>query len=669
MEQAIQTADDGLVGLVASCDAHKIAGAIKHTLHIVDSAVSGVIHTSLATGGAGSTGKLQAILQEIFAAELEIVLDYPPKHCTEYLNEVLELFCPLNAEPAESRQNTRRQYVLRRMCNSDISQRRIVHFCPHGCCPSPQSTHAIFAQHVTWAMIPKRPSLLQRKSWTGADLSFQSVGLLQNMWGLLGRVVSKYTGRPHGPLPAADTANGALENMSPDPGAEVSWTTLNQQYAQQANAFASGHIDAELFSSVLLVLGPAMSLLREQLLFGSSEWERQQQYEATQGRPRTFPAVEKATGSLLSRCFGRIFEVFLSLPKGIPLASYVRRARSLLFRLLSALVSVLHFNMRRFERVFPWQLFSLLHSTRPGCMDALYSLPECLRDPVADAFFGLYPTKEDLSAAVPDALALLELLACMTQTDISSVEAGHASTRELCMARSRGHVPTVQQVAASAFFRFVRKNYTTADADEATTTTPEDEESAQQGQKRKRQVRAQGAWRAFLHRRLKGQAFGAQRMQDLAAEHKALPFDEWMEFYELGCASSLSPPEPGSALVHHARAHGESCKDLALSACYSMADYEAFLMLDKQERRELARHRKATAEAMESALAAPPQDSSIAEAFHDAAARGFMGAADMLPSASRVHHHTWKPPAGDFCNVAWIPVMKPPFARRLLRKL
>ena len=661
VEKGRQTADPDLLCLVATCDAHKIAGAVKHTLKIVDAAVSGVIHTSLATSGGGSTAKLQAILQEIFAEELEIVYDSPPMHCVQHLEEVLSLFCPVNEHPAHSYKNAQRQYVLRRLCNSDISQQRIVHYCENGCCSSPERTKSWFFQQVTAALLPNRPPLLQRKSWTGADLSFQSIGLLQNFWGLLGKVVSRYTGRPQPQPGPADEGCAALQSgeadgvQEPDVSSEgKSWTAINQEYAKKANDFASGYIPPELFSAVLLVLQPAMQLLQGQLRVAGQEWQKMQEFEASQGRPRTFPAVEKARGSLLSSCLQRLFRVFGDAPPGFSLNSYVRRARSLLFRLLSALTSVLHFNMRRFERSFPWQLFTLLASTSDACVDALLELPECLRDPVAQRFFGLFPAPQEVRSR--EALAFLQMLACMIQTDISSVEASHASTRELCMARSRGRIPTIQSVAADTFFRFVRKRYDPAGAqDRESRRGPQGPGQAeQQEKKRKRQHRHrfQGAWRAFLHKRLQGRALTTSLIKEMSAEYQQLSFDEWTTFYELGCASRLTAAAPSSAIALHSAAHGMSSSELALSPLWGMSDYEDFLSLHAKQRQEATRQNKEAEKKMETALAERPLDKSVLELLQGAKGDGFSGAALLSNSGSGVRYHTWRPPVADFAKAA-----------------
>ena len=669
VEKKFQSQTSSLCGLVFKCRVHKISGAVKHTLNLVDSAVSGLIHTALAVSAAGSVGKLQSILQSIFDQDLEIVFDTPPLHCQQHRDQVLNLFCPCDTNSLGSFRNAQRQFVLRRMCNSDISQSKIIHFCRYGCCQSPEETKTVFLQQVTWALIGKKAPILNKKSWTGADLSFQWQGMLQSFWNLLERVICTYTGGPQY-MPRSDGVQnadmGEEEGVVVDlveenqelvqaglcAGNEVNWAEVNKQYAKKAAAFCTSVSFKEILAVCALVLKPAMSLLTLQLEMAGQEWEKRQQYEAFLGHKRQYQVVETALGTNLADCFLRVLELLFDEPAAVPLSCYVRRARCLLFRLSSAMVSSLHFTMRRYENGFPWQLFRLLSDKSKAA--AVYGQPGCLHDNLATTFFEKFPSPE--SGISEKGLALLELVASIVDVDISSVEASHASTREYSMSRSRGHIPSLDVVSAQTIFRFIRKKYevySNPNMKEETQNTEVGGAAADSSTKT-RKKRNVGAWNAFLHKRLNKRAITKQLCKDLAEEYRNLSHDEWIEYYELGLAFSL---KAAKSVGDHATAlalvpANANLHSLVASPTLTMCDYDEFLKVQLAMRKEEASKRKKFQEDMIRSLKSVEGNQQLLSSLHQSSGSGVASSVQPIASSSFVQHFTWIPKAFDFAEAS-----------------
>ena len=672
------------VPVVSTCDTHKVHSAVKHAMQLVDSTVSGAIHSALAFTGSGSLGRLRDILQRIFDEELRIIYAAPPVECLQRNGALLDMFCPVRAN---TYRNSRRQYILRRMCNSDWDAAQPVHFCDaRFCgCESPEQTQSLFLQEVVWALLPNKLPMLQRKSWTGADQPMRWLGLLHACWGLLGKVVARYTGRPQASMPASTTQdedwqrllgeargpqqpdNQAVEEegeeeaeqalMDLDSG-KVNWAAINRQYSKKAAAFSQEAIKCEeVFVVIMLFLQPALSLVHAHLDMSGPDWDKQQQYEAACGKPRTWRAAEKGLGTLLSTCFARCFQVMLVEPAGIPVACYIRRSRSLLFRLFSTFLSAVHFSMRRFASSFPWQLFTLLKDESHE--EHVFNLPGCLRDPLAEHFFSKY-TLENFRANSKEALALLEFVASMLHIDISSVEATHSSTREDCMGRARGHTNTLTRVSAKYVFRRFRNMYG-SQGKAASNAANETDGSKKRGkmQQRARHVkRNTGAWRAFLSERCSGNGgrFTKQSMRQLKSEYENLSHDEFQHYYELGLASSLqrqqADPEPSQALALLST-------DLVLSSPgWSMQQYGAFLEWQLTQRKQERKREAEQEAAMKKKLAELSPSDALQTAVRNCGGPGLQAnVAPMASSSSSVEHHVWTPPAQHFAQVAWLVIL------------
>lgn len=395
-----------------ACDVHKQATALKNTLAIVEPVVSGVLNCGLCMDQTGCVATLRDICQRIFMENLEIVFDNPPEgEVAKHRKEVLNLLCVGDAGSSHKRGTeratghqieTKRRFILNYFCNSDLQKDAIIHYCPYSCCPSPQHTMQMFCKHVAYALIPRKCPTLSRKSWTGSDAAFDWLSLLAGFWNLHERILVKYTGFVKSVSDQPDQDNvdrlvdvledqgqdqddffdddhmedwaRLVERLAPEesaargeclPDSEQSWAEFNKGCRKRTGAFVTSKHVFEKLVLTTHVLQIALRMLYVLLQMASAEWLKGQE---NVGPERMFRILETAKGTFIRKSMEEVQELMVSCPTALPINSYVRRARSLLFRLLSFYSCNVEFLMGRTHKGFPFQLFRIF------CGEASHSL-------------------------------------------------------------------------------------------------------------------------------------------------------------------------------------------------------------------------------------------------------------------------------------------------------
>ena len=596
-EKAFQNLRPDRLMVQLTCDLHKAANAMKHSLKLVDSTVSGVVHTGLATESCGSLAGLRDALISIFKTDLCIIYDNPPRgHVENYHKEMLNLFCPVFGSGSIAIKNAKRQYVLRRMCNSDLQSDSIIHFCRYGCCESPESTQEIFMTLVTSSLLPSKCGVLSRKSWTNAEKAFSWTGMLSCHWNLLDKILSKFSGKPtanpntpqppctaeevevenqdddgwnqvgHVILSGGVTASRGCELLLPQLASEkdgnavtsgdssmphdtttrgdVDWAAINRLNANSAVKFSRTEFLRNTLAIIRQAMDPGMRLIHTQLQLSGESWENMQLFQAAQGHQRSYQILESPKA--VEQCFIRIAERLFATPVSLPLKAYTCSVRALLFRLLSALACALEFTLRRYQRIFPHRLFELLN---PQEYDSgpVFRIPNCLRDDLAKHFFDKYPSCEKASSV--EAQSLLQAVAHLVELDIADVEAKHSTIRELTLLRTRGSTISLNEVSARDLFHFVGSKYDSVlekkkQQQEKQKQQQQDEQQEesemqqqQHGQRKKYKASVGGPWKAFLRHHSKGKFLTPEMIRNLSIQYHALSYDEFQFFVEQGLAA------------------------------------------------------------------------------------------------------------------------------------
>ena len=568
VERAHASLNPKQTNLVLACSVHKTATCNKQSMEIASGLVSGVVQVGLAMRDMGSVSRLQSLLQDIFWNDLEIVFGPEPAgEAAQIRQELLDLYCPLKIGGRTSVQNTRRQYILRGLANSDWSSTRIRHHCTFTCCSSPEHTRRLFATLVTWALLPHNCPILQRKNWTGGERAYTWLGLLSNCWGLAGRLFSRIRGDPsHGPsseqqpqqqqqqdaepwaaclaeilgsAPSVPALDQAIQEPAPVANAE-SFAEENRRNRQTACGFVQNMgQEPEILTVARQAMNPGLRLLQAQLDLAGEEWEVRQQTRAASEGSRLYRVLELARGEMVEASLCDAFAMLWRLPTGVPSKAYNRGLRTLMFSFLATFAAKVHFYLRRAHRGFPYQTFCALLSDEER--ERVYKLPKCFHDDLASTFFERYPTHAD--AKTYEAQCLLQAIALLSCVDVSSLESSHSTIREWTQMRGRGHTPSFVDVSAQTFCRWTGKRYdgmtgqTVAELNRAKRAAEKVEKEAKKSRKG---CSSGGPYKAFISERARGQKLTREICRRLAIEYRELNEDEIQRFRELGDAATLA---------------------------------------------------------------------------------------------------------------------------------
>ena len=103
-----------------------------------------------------------------------------------------------------------------------------------------------------------------------------------------------------------------------------------------------------------------VQLMRKMLHLASLAWEKQQQLEASRGRPRSYRVLEAWQNDDVRSAFTALRDCFHSPLPALPLAARTNSMKVLGFRLLARVAGALHLLLRVTRAGFPHRLFSLL---------------------------------------------------------------------------------------------------------------------------------------------------------------------------------------------------------------------------------------------------------------------------------------------------------------------
>ena len=389
--------------------------------------LSGILNTGLALEGGGALAVCRSILQDIFS-EVEVKYEAPPEgYVPQQLRKILDIFCPVGPRVPGSDINAKRQLVLKQFVNSDLSG-EIIHYCPQGCCRDKAETVQRFQRFVVWSLLPRKPGVLNRKSWNNAEIPTQWLGLLSNVWGLLPRIMTRLTQNithlqaddpedvdPSEPAPQAAqaaprSAEAAAQAAAPGEGVdvenlhglvsdlltglrregqaeveedgdnkdaqdapqddqgEVDWHKLNVQRKNRAAVFCCRQDLAAELVVLLFVMQSGSRLLASYLHLSGKTWELEQRRREAETGSRTFRVVEAARGTMLKQCFDKLQQQMTSVIPGLCYQSFMRRLRALAFCGLSSMACQVHVLLQRKYAGMPYVLFQALHGD-DSCLD------------------------------------------------------------------------------------------------------------------------------------------------------------------------------------------------------------------------------------------------------------------------------------------------------------
>ena len=469
------------------CQVHKVHTCQGGQFALVSEEISGVISFGLTMRAGGALQKLRKCLVLLFARRLRIFRGaFPPgpASCEAQLMEsVLNLYLsPATHGPL----GIRRQLILRRMINGDITQEQVQHYCPPGCCASVEETRSLFSNEVVDALLPHIAPVFPRHRWVGSNFALDYIGLLASVHRLLEGLVPPWIRElKNSYLPAVpsdfdltsvdaddhDLVSGplALEDIGQrQDGAEqgessivqahdsrTSYAEFNARQQRNINTFARARRSPELVV-MRRCLGLTLTHLMEPLLdMAGKDWVTRQWAAVDAGREVAVPPLlQCATGALCAPYFTAFGQVVSDSGawSAVPHSNRTLRISTLAFRLLARGAGAVEALLAGPHTRYPWRLFLVLSSDE-ATRQAVAQDPECVLDTFARQVRQHFPGDAVLSQECANHLkGCLHLMGL----DIVRVEARHATLRRVCARSVQTYKKTVRDLSGDLLLLFQR---------------------------------------------------------------------------------------------------------------------------------------------------------------------------------------------------------------------
>ena len=556
------------------CDVHAAARVVKHQLLPVDGHISGMIAAALAMSEAGSCRVFRGCLESVIADRLVVVVEPPQEELMRRTIAVLDLFLKPDAQGSQPYRKERHHQVQKQRAiilfflNGNINDAaRVEHYTQAWDLDKSKVLRAM-TKFLVPALIPHKPPLLSRKSWTGADNVFSYFGLLTSCHNLFLPAIQLFTqvqSKPDPVLPFASEpgqsalpagvsgAPNALEDVLPSvgqPGPEhhddakddvdwpssltgdLDWSAVNRCMRARLARWADYCPGPTLVTMKLATL-PAFRLLHRLLWQGSAGFERRQRRKFQRSGSRRYVVQEAARMTLLDDFFNDTWTGFQTRSSAIAEDAMPHELQVLHFCMLSAAACAAEFLIGMPWRSYPVKLFGMLDGRRECMTD-----PDCVLDPLSKGLL-----KQFAPVDSPAFSAVLETVASNFTLDIAAVEAKHASTRRLLHVRHvQTHLPDLAAIGAAWT---CRRNV--IDLQETCCKTKQEPKKAAEPKqvpctkhgRGPKDERRGGAWRAFVHESVAGHQFGALKIKALAHRYKELPAEERARLQQAGKIATM----------------------------------------------------------------------------------------------------------------------------------
>ena len=295
------------------------------------------------------------------------------------------------------------------------------------------------------------------------------------------------------------------------------WVARNRAYKRNARRWADSGPGPRLcvLKTAMLVMA---ALMHRALQVAGVEWQRQQEKKASQGQDRSYRMLEAAFSQDLRDYFVGMIRILLRLPQGLSLSKMTLPLKLLMLRVVARSMCSLHVLLRVAREMHPYLLFRSLLTHEYD------KTPPCMWDSLRTFFHESFP---DFSE---DARASLEALAETMDRCISTIEARHALTRRLTVARG---VQTWIPKLASTSAEFCLRQVLLQQGPEAFASQASDEPAGKTKPEKKRRGGG-GACRAFLHEHSAGRRFTKSSLKELLQEFHSLDPTALAYYEDLG---------------------------------------------------------------------------------------------------------------------------------------
>eukprot|EP00971_Amphidinium_carterae_P146252 2899074-Amphidinium_carterae.5 len=535
--------------------------------------VTGLIHTalSLRIQTAWVCFK-QAVEAEIESRPLDILEEaFIPERVVKYKHFLLHLYFDGKGSAIQS------ALSLLASFNGDWEQPRLQYYWnpAHGPTPSERAIRQLMIECAKSTLCSAKPNVFPTSRWTGFRASLRDIGMWFACHSLMLDIYNRFLGMMRHSKASANARGNQLESsmhaeethppilpmdmsVLESGGIEMNWAGVSSVIMGQEESthelptlaevnsrdrsVASTWIQSSPWPNLLLmtvVLRPLERLLQSHFQMASAEFEEIERKEmmkaalsAAVGK-RQYRLAVAASMKLEKQCLAELANLFNDghdVWQFFPEASWTLALQVKAFILMSRVGCLLEHTLFARHSKFPCKLFLLLDQSEAA--ESLTSVPKCMKDKWTKEVEAKYPTLTE-----PSLLATLALQASIQPTDISAIEARHASVRRQCVLRScQTWCACLKQVSANFLLQSQSRALARAKGSVQNKVIVS---SRKTPKPRKRKPGRGGTWRAFIRLSTVGQT-GSPDLAALAKEYRERKLDGSLQHAEaLGKVAKL----------------------------------------------------------------------------------------------------------------------------------
>ena len=469
-QMLLQHRDPSWCPLTLPCDTHKASRCHSKSFDtLMPQDVSGLVRTALSLREGGKMALFRAALGREVRERLVILRGEASLDAQHHREHVLNLFVSTGPHALW------RRVLLLQVANGDWRNAGVIeHYVP-SCVDhfDEETICATVERSLVAALANGQPPVWPRHRWTGSDEAVDVLGIMFALHDLFHHVYARFLAmvggrrqgeqededravsgtQPEGPPPPPenmaastipeDSDPALLPNRPPvadtsEPQPEPNSAEQNAKQRQQAWSWISSDPLSRLVL-MRITLFPLSTLIQQQLELGSHDYEQKERAKMavamSQGdsrvQARDYPLGVAAMGTLEAKFHDSLNQLWQHSPLWslIPPKKRTVQTRALAFRLLSRAAASVHHLLSESHQTCPVRLYKLLAD--PDLAPTLAEQPPCVKDSWTQALQKQYPRFSE-----PEFMNILIGLGCSLRTDISSIEAKHASIRRQLTSKS-----------------------------------------------------------------------------------------------------------------------------------------------------------------------------------------------------------------------------------------
>lgn len=445
------------------CDAHRIAIIQSQYFDLFKPCDTRVFRLALSLDGVG----LELVRRQMRAIISEQLVVYvggqPTTEATQHRTAVYDMY--FGTAPKDKKQRA----IAEGLFNGDVRRCGTVEHYEVGCCTSRAQTLQLMLTCGIAALLGKRIPVMARSNWSGADKAADAVGLPSAMHGLLAtayirafhdeteskargaRAAAERGEEELGDVPVGGGEGGGGEEDGEAAGGRADeskdsdsfWHEDAKNRRQSTMAWALKGRMADDIAIVRIGHKPQSLRMLQQLSLTGEKWEQKQQANVVTKGSREYQvgvAFEgKSDLELLASCSDLMFNP----DKWLAMQSTTEQRQVEAFKGAARTMAARYEASHRRHRSWPLKLFGMLQDPR-GIADELAATSDCLLDSFSLGFKQHY--SHDLCGEA--ALAEIETLAAVCQTDTSTTEQWHSRNQRRARFRVWSHSQDLPSLSA-----------------------------------------------------------------------------------------------------------------------------------------------------------------------------------------------------------------------------